>query len=227
MPGAGRQFLIRLVTEDRANEALAFYKRHLTEYLWPRTIKDLEDLAGDECLYEVVEVVASGIEIVGLCYVMRGKDPADGSARWEFGGVLMAETCRGLGLASLLGIIALANHLAFDRTRQKLRVIAHVHEYNQLPRGMLQNQLGFSRVGEETPPPEAAPPSMKRNASGQVVGHLFEFDLRRLSYFADVLENFNGSVSGRAGSCPVKIELRLAQELRSQALLALRDLAKG
>ena len=135
----------------------------------------------------------------------------------------MTEECRGLGLATALGIIAISNHFVWDPPLRR-RLVGHVHEANRLPRGLLIRQLGFVHVGQEIPPAHIAPPSMARNANGDVVGHLFEFRWDTLFRFADWIEAFAGKLEGPGGSSALEVALPLMTRYRRQAVTALRQL---
>lgn len=221
----GRSFVIRIAAESRTEAILEFHKKHLTEHLWPRTLKQIKELANDERLYEVVEIRGAEEILVGLCYITQGQEPEPPTAeRDEFGGVYTSDDCRGYGIASALGKIAISNHFAWDPPRGRL--IAHVHEANELPRRVLQEQLGFVQNGQEIPPAEVVPENMKRNKDGQVVGHLFEFQRKTLLKFADWVENFSGTAEGPAGKSWLRIELPLITTYREAAVTALREQGK-
>ncbi len=219
-----RSFVIRIAFEDRVQLILDFHRDYLTEYLWPRTLEDFESLAKSESLFEAIETTTGKDSLVGICYVMHGNElESPHGERSEFGGVYVTEDCRGLGIATVLGIVAISNHFAWDPPIGRL--VAHVHEANLLPRGMLEKQLGFVRVGQEIPPNDVAPPSMARNERGEVVGDIFEFQLPTLVRFADWIEAFVASVDGKAGTWSLDIAVPLMTRFRREGLAALRDLA--
>jgi hypothetical protein len=224
MGGTGerqRTFVIRRVVEERADAVLAFHSQFLTEHLWPRTLEEFEDLARGESLLEALETTDGREELVGLCYVMHGQEPEPpGAPRDEFGGMFVVGKCRTLGVGTVLGMVAISKHFAWDPPQGRL--IAHVHEANPLPRTVLQEQLGFVKVGQEIPPVDP-PPSVARNKDGKVVGHLFEFQRRKLVEFADWLESFAGTMAGKEG-VSFEIDLPLVGEYRAQAVEALRSL---
>lgn len=218
-----RSFVVRIVVDDRVPIILNFHRDYLTEYLWPRTRAEFETLAAQECLYEAIERTNGADDVVGVCYIAGGEEPDQpGVPRLEFGGVYITDECRGLGIAKALGIIAISNAFAWDPPRGRL--IGHVHEANPLPRPLLKG-LGFVLVGREIPPAEIAPPSMARNANGDVVGDVFEFRRDTLPQFADWIEAFDGRVIGRAGTSTLEAPLPLMTAYRPEALIALRDLA--
>lgn len=217
-----RSFLIRIAFEGRQALILEFHRDHLTEYLWPRTLEEFTDLARKECLYEVLETTSGAEQLAGICYICHGNEPnPPHSERAEFGGIYVTTECRGLGVATALGKVAISNHFVVDPPRGPL--IGHVHEANPLPRGILQNQLGFVLTGQEIPPPENAPASMARNDNGDVVADLFEFRRSTLLRFADWIEEFSGSI-GPAAASTLDIEVPTFTRFRANALEALRSL---
>ena len=223
MGHTGRTFEIRQVTPERVKPVLAFHLSEVGEYLWPRTEEQLRFYADALMLWEAVE----GSEIVGVCYVAAGdsKDPDVEPVRYEFGGIFVPPKHRGTGIASALGKTAL---ISLWVNNMPLPLIAHVHEDNPKPRNVLDGQLGFTWDGgaHEDPPPELAPETMKRNAQGHVVGHLFVFQRKKLQDFAEWLEKFDGTISGKAGVSSITIKAKFASETRANAIVALRDLAK-
>jgi len=222
-----RSFVIRQVVDDRVPVALAFHRDHLTEYLWPRTRDEFEALVQEESLYEAVERTGGANDIVGICYVTDGEEPQrPGMPRLEFGGVYVTDECRGLGVAKALGIIAISNAFAWDPPQGRL--IGHVHEANPLPRPLME-RLGFVLVGQEIPPPEVAPPTMARNARGEVVGDLFEFRRETLARFADWIEAFDGRLVAERERVvsQLEVQLPLMVAYRPEALVALRNIASN
>lgn len=222
-----RAFAIRVVEEDRAPEAVAFHKKHLTAYLLPRDLAYFAALANEGSLYEVIETTNRAERLVGICYVAAAEEN-DGSPRFEFGGIYVEDDCRGLGIATSLGNVAIGNHFAWN-SRPDLRLIGHVHEKNvgrESPRNMLEQHLGFSLIGDDPLPAHLAPESMERNERGVVVGHLYAFNLEWLSKVADWLEEFDGMMIGRNGANPLDIRLALMAEHRTRAVTALRALSE-
>lgn len=219
-----KNFAICLALADREESILEFHKKHLTEYLWPRTLDEFKELIEDQCLYEVIEKTGGRNELIGICYIKSGMEPGTTIERDEFGGIYILPEYNGFGLASALGILAISQHYVYSTPSG--RMIAHVHESNTLPRGLLKNQLGFSMVGQEIPPTDAVPPSMARNSKGEVVGDLFQFNQHKLSDFAQWLEDFDGTISGK--TC-VKSDLLIdmaISKFMDNAIKSLRDLAK-
>lgn len=230
-----RRFQLRIAVEDRLSPIMAFHKAHLTEHLWPRKEEEFRALAQNECLMEVVELKAPAFldwllgkhceQIVGLAYVATGTELDGSTPRAEFGGIFVSEEVRGYGLAVALGIVSISNYFVQDPPAG--RMIAHVHEFNDKPRRVLENHLGFKRNGEEVPPPGAAPASMKRNDRGEVVGHLFEFDRRALRSFAEWIERFSGESHGKSGQATLELRVPSMTKYREATLEALRDMGRA
>lgn len=85
-------------------------------------------------------------------------------------------------------------------------VIAHIHESNNAPRNIFGSSW-FVFIEKETVPEKDAPPSMKRNSEGKLVGDKFQFprsSVPTLSKWLD--EEFDGTL--RNGT-PIIIELAL------------------
>jgi len=224
-PPEQRHFVIDLGPSEEVDAIYDFHAGCVDDFLWPRSPSEFVKLAEDECLYRVLEVRDGRRYLVGICYVKEGRElEAPQAMRWEFGGIYISEDCRGLGIPTTLGMVAVSNHLVGDYTRNTVRMIAHVHEFNDKPRGLL-DRLGFKRVGEEIPPDEVAPKSMRRNERGEVVGHLFEFDRKALSGFADWLQSYDGTTRAKDGRVSrLEIALPLADRYRSEAVEALRQM---
>ena len=216
-------FVIRRVTEDRAEKVFEFHKTHITPYLWPRDLRFFRELAQRESLFEIVAQIPSGEEMAGVCYITE--DPSESEDRIEFGGVFVVPEFRGLGLATVLGKVAIASLFIWYPPSSEIPVIAHVHEKNQEPRRVLE-QLGFIKTGQEIPPEEIVPPGLERNEEGKVVGDLFVFRRAQLSEFADWLENFQGLAEGKKGKVSLKINVPFFTDYKSEAIEALRDLSR-
>lgn len=221
MSTAARSFVVRHVWEDSAERVVAFYQKHISPFIWPRTLDEINSLARNEHLFEVVEVSASQAVTVGVCYVKEG-EPENGGGCWEFGGLYVAESCRGLGIASALGISVISSHFAL---MLPAKLIAHVHVENSMPRGLLQEQLGFRLTGQVQLPGDDAPKNMKRDENGFVVGDVFEFGRSRLGDFANWIESFSGELIGKSGE---KVFLRFdvpsLRDYRDETVTALRSL---
>ncbi len=215
----------------RAKGVFEFHKDHIGEYIWPRTLDDFRQLAIDGCLYAAYEQPGTQpAKEVGVCYITDGEDPS-GNPRREFGGIYVSDECRGTGVASALGTIAISNYYVWDPLRQDQReaekLITHVHEFNDLPRRLLTTRLGFTETGDQETPPGEPTLSMRRNANGKVVGDLLEFDKSKLLEFADWLESFSGQLIGKSSQRIAEIEVPAMRTYLRETLEALRDLGSS
>jgi predicted GNAT family acetyltransferase len=204
---------ISLLREADLSAGYAFHQQNAGEYLWPRGRDEFASLASSRQLF----ALKTPEHVVGLCYV------AQGDGRWEFGGIYVSEALRGRGAASALGRVAIATaYLNLNPDE----LIAHVHEFNEAPRSLLTEQLGFAATGtQEVPPADAPPLSMRRNEDGQVVGDVFRHDRTSLIEFADWFEAFDGTLHGKD-----EAETDLALDVavwkhRERLIPALRELA--
>jgi RimJ/RimL family protein N-acetyltransferase len=221
-----RCFRVRHFLKADAERIHEFHREFNTVHIWPKTLEDFEELAELECLFGIED--CSTNDIVGVGYVAPGKSPT-GDSRWEVGGLFVNEDARRHGLGSALGKVCISNLFAFSTPEKGEKVIAHVHEFNPHPRRMLKN-LGFSKVGQETPPPEIVPESMERNKDGLVVGDLFQFDPSKLNDFADWFEGWNetkGVLTGKEGiESKLQIDVAGFKKHFEGMIAALREIAQ-
>jgi ribosomal protein S18 acetylase RimI-like enzyme len=193
-------------------EVHAFHLNQTTEFIWPRTPKQLEDLADNHSLF-VVRMKDSGLykgHIVGMCYITEDKE-IEGKRRWELGGICVSSEFRGYGIGSSLCLLAISCHYHDQEPHKRgERLIAHVHEDNPDPRNMLKQQLGFIQVDKQYYPANPKiPPNMRKNEKGELVGDIFEFKTHNLKEFADWIEMFQGQVIGKKGSLSLEVNLSL------------------
>lgn len=183
MAGGAAEFTITPIDIPDVDVALEFYAAHPDHHLWPRTRGEIESFARAQALYVAHRGkgrIAAASDIVGACY-LKAFGPDDVPAReQELGGIFVLPELQGNGIAKALTSATMAIVVAQSEDRLT-PIIAHVHELNDAPRGLL-GKLGFVRnpAKDEIVPPNIAPASMRRNADGHVVGHLFEFQRERL-----------------------------------------------
>ncbi len=223
------QNIILSISRARCEDVAAvneFHRIQTTEFIWPRTLDELNQLADEGSLFvaRAKDISTQSECIVGMCYVKEGEEPENGR-RWEFGGVCVSDEFRGYGIGSILGVLAISSHYLYEPPNKEERLIAHVHTDNDFPQHMLEEQLGFVHVGQEIPPSEVVPPGLRRNSNGEVVGDLYQFMISTLGKFADQLEMFNSRVEGTKGYLKTNLNLRLFREDRITAIQALRQLA--
>ena len=155
------QNIILSISRARREDVAAvseFHRNQATEFIWPRTPDELNQLADEGSLLvaRAKDTSTQSECIVGMCYVMEGEEPEDGR-RWEFGGVCVSDEFRGYGIGSILGILAISSHYLYEPPYKEERLIAHVHTDNVFPLHMLEEQLGFVQVCQEIPPSEVIP----------------------------------------------------------------------
>lgn len=219
---ARRSFKIRIVDKARQAEAFHFHKDNIGNHLLLRDEAYFAKRIDDNALYEAVETTSGETKLVGLCYLTA---PDETTGRIEFGGVFVLQEAVGTGLSKALGLCAISNVLTTDTPTNRL--IAHVHEKNTKPIRFLTEDLGFIRkVGEEEPAPLDFPGTedMER-VDGKIIGHLYVFQPKQLSVFADWLDNFSGTIQGKGGESDLQVTMRLTFDLE-KSKIALRDLAK-
>lgn len=192
-------FVFFQISSKEAADAYAFHQSSSSdEYIWPRTQQDIQQFCDDGELFGVKNVRTG--KYVGLCYIHLD----EGKQEWELGGLVVSDAARGLRIGSVLASIALAHTIANHRPwAYGQEVIAHVHEYNQKPRNVLQN-IGFEHIGK-TPPVPNAPPSMKRNPSGEVVGDIFRFPKQKMKQLSEWLNAYDGRLANGAATAIVEV----------------------
>ena len=163
-------------------------------HLWARTETEIENLTADGCLFGVW--VGEERQLVALCYAAL----ADNELSWEIGGLTVDGAVKRLGLASILLRFTLAHTIVHHEPwKYGQKLIAHVHNDNHSPRGLIKN-LGFQYVRTSEVLESDNPPKwMKRNDEGKVIGDEFEFPPAALpaltDWFFDDLEKLMQQVS--------------------------------
>jgi ribosomal protein S18 acetylase RimI-like enzyme len=216
-------FIFFKVPSTAAARAFTFFKsvQSTDSHLFPRTDEELYRFATEGALFGIKR--SDSDEFVGLCYAVFNENDAE----FEIGGLIVAPTAKKLGLGTILTRFAVAHVIANERPwHYKREIISHIHESNDAPRSIFARSW-FTFLGKEIVPEEHAPPSMKRNADGQLVGDKFLFprsSVPALSKWLD--EEFNGTL--RDGSV-IAIELPPAglDGLRGALREEIRDLAAG
>jgi len=164
MDSAPISFIFFKVPSTSTDKAFAFFKsvQSTDSHLFPRTEEDLYRYATEGALFGIRR--ADSDEYVGLCYAVFN----DEEAEFEIGGLIVAPTAKNLGLGTILTRFAVAHVIANERPwRYKRKIVSHIHESNDAPRGIFARSW-FTFVGKEIVPEEHAPCSMKRNAQGQL-----------------------------------------------------------
>lgn len=182
-------FTFAQVKPAEAVAAFAFYENTATEHIWPRSLDDIRRYCESGELFGIKSDDTG--EFAGLCYVVLD----EGEQAWEVGGLIVAEPFRRGGLGMFLLQIALAHTLMFQQPwANNQRIIAHVHEANKKPRGLLTD-LKFEHSRQIEIPSDVAPESMARNAEGKLIGDEFEFRKDSLIQLSGWLnEEFDGTL---------------------------------
>lgn len=210
-------FRVAQVRSSEAGQAYCFHQASAADdsHIWPRTAKELEELANDGCLFGVWR--ATG-EPVALVYMKLDEN------EWELGGLTVDISFQKNGIGTVLARFALAHTIVYEQPwRNGQEVIAHVHEANQSPRNLLA-RLGFEHAKPVEIPGDVAPASMKRNAAGNVVGDQFRFTpdgLRNLSRW------FNDEFDGTTGRTGDVVEFDLAPATIEDLKKALAEIAQA
>ena len=179
------------IPEFAADQAFAFHEKiaQTNGHIWPRTKKEIHNFCINGALFGVRRKTDDAL--VALCYVAL-----DAKANsWEVGGLAVEKDEQNLGIGTLLVKMAIAFTVALEPPEYRGRkIIAHVHEANEEPRKLLE-KLGFRFFEKVEIPPEAAPPKMKRNAAGKIVGDTFDFSFAGLKTIHKWLsQDFDGSL---------------------------------
>jgi len=216
-------FVFFQVPSTYAYKAFSFFKsvQSADAHIWPRTEGDLARFAADGSLFGIRR--SDTEELVGLCYAVLNEEETE----YEIGGLIVASTAQNLGLGTILTRFALSHLIANERPwHYKRKIIAHIHELNNAPRNVF-GATGFMLVDKEIVPDHIAPPSMKRNPEGKLVGDKLLFPRSAVPELLKWLnEEFNGIL--RNGSAII-IDLPPAglDGLRAALLEEIQDIASG
>lgn len=195
-------FVVGPVTDASWDAAFAFHRDNLGEFILPLS---------DDTFRQIVEerqaiAVEQGGEIAGICYVKPDGKEFDDVVRWEFGGLFLAPSLRGLGLGALLSSVAIA---AVARADGK-PVMGYVHQDNQESLGLLVHRLGFRmtrrtiRLG-----PDEAAGYLRRDSAGFATANVLSLPDAAMARIADVVEHLDDGLRSRSG----RISVRLADGL--------------
>jgi len=171
-------FIFFQVSSKFSSQAFAFHKSiaSTNAHIWPRTETQIKKYAEDGELFAVRKAACG--TFVGLCYAtLVGEE-------WEIGGLAVDDTIQKHHLGSILVRFALAHTISFQSPwAVHQHIIAYVHEENPKPRNLLA-RLEFEHDCQVKIPGTAAPPSMKRDADGNVVGDKFKYPPKAVAALA-------------------------------------------
>lgn len=171
------------VTSKDARAAFDFHEKVAAvpdSHLWARSESQIRKLIKHGCLYGAW--LGEDRQLVGLCYALLNEK----EQTWEIGGLSVDKSVGGRGIGTILVRFALAHTIVYEQPWvYGQEVIAHVHEANEEPRGILEKSgFEFSRLIPV--PEEANPPSwMRRNAEGKIIGHEFKYPPRNVKALSD------------------------------------------
>lgn len=201
MNPAPEGFIFSPVPSYWARQAYEFHESQAgNEHIWPRTKDQIREYAKTGQLFAVRR--ASTAEFVGLCYGTLDGEHGD---EWEIGGLTVPQDLRRHHLGTFLIRLALAHTIASNRPwHAAQQVIAHVHDENPRPRNILK-LMGFEFFKKVEVPGDIAPPSMKRNAAGNVPGDQFRFPPTAVKALLEWFEHeFKGTLDD--GKTPASFE---------------------
>lgn len=180
--------------------AFAFHEREAAglRFVRPRTKDEYRNIVNAGGAVSLSE----NVTMVGACYSYVAEE--SDTDPWEFGGVLLVDSCRGKQLADPLGAFCIGLTLAMERPWKSGReVIAHVHVENPLPRSLLV-RLGFTHTHNEEYEAHLIP-GLPQNARGKVEALIFKLQRDAGPKLADILEN----------ACAQGLELRFPSGIAS------------
>jgi GNAT superfamily N-acetyltransferase len=219
MASARKSYIFSLVPSSDAETAFAFHKQIATNnsHIWPRDHDYIKQLAEDDCLYGVRRGESG--EYVALCYAVLDETQHE----WELGGLVVEPSVQKLGIAAVLARFALANTMVFEQPWSTGdEIIAYVHEANDDPRKLL-GKLGFRHAGTIEVPSGVAPPGMKRNADGNLVGDKFIFTIEGLEQLSKWFDKeFDGTLDHGKATAQIRLNSLMSVEQLKESL---RDLA--
>lgn len=188
-------FSVAVITSAETDEAYTFHVRvGSPKHIWLRTEAQIRELVLDNNVFGIRRTDTSAL--VGLCYLKPE------GAGWELGGLLVSDDVQRLGIGTLLARLVLTYAVGqLDIFTYGQPLIAHVHEANLDPRGILQ-KTGFvwvQRIVLKGTDAAGAPSSM-RNAAGEIVGDELRFTNQGVRDLAQWLNNeFDGTLE-RSGA---------------------------
>jgi len=172
-PHAVPSYIFSQIPDTIAAEAFAFFQSvaSVDPHMMPRSEGEIQEFANRGELFGVRNAESGALVAMAYATLEEGK------REWEFGGLIVADNVQKLGIGTTLAGFTLCSLIANERPWYRGdTIITHVHEANPDPRNLL-NGWGFQPIegpdGKTILKGEMAPPSMKRNAEGNVVGDKF------------------------------------------------------
>jgi hypothetical protein len=166
-------YIFSQIPDTAASEAFAFFQSVASTdpHMMPRSEGEIQESANSGELFGVRNAESGAL--VAMAYATLEEKKRE----WEFGGLIVANDIQKLGIGTTLTGFVLCSLIANERPWYRGdTIITHIHEDNPNPRNLL-NGWGFQPIegpeGKTTLKGEMAPPSMKRNPEGNVVGDKF------------------------------------------------------
>ncbi len=172
-------FCLAAVTPEFFRDAYKFHKAvsENDPFIYPRTEEQVKTFIDDGSLF----AAWSQGEIIGICYAALDEK----EKIWEIGGLAVDPSVQGQGIGTILMAFALAHTIVYGQPfLNRQSIISHVHEENDKPRRIM-DKIGFKYTKPVELEDHEAPPSMKRNAEGNVIGDEFEFTPEGLKSLAE------------------------------------------
>lgn len=189
MGGDAVAFHITPVRRGRTDEAHQFHKANAqNELVLLRSRESFQTLAGDASLYGAWD---DDGPLVAIVYTERNADWS-----WEVGGLTVARSLRGLGIATALVRFAIASSIISANTSFAEPILAHVHQQNRLVKPPLLVAMGFIADGKYALPPERASPNLPPTANGQIVADQYRFTHNGLTQLCAWFRAFDGTLEG-------------------------------
>lgn len=190
MVSAPESYILSQIPDTEAEVAFAFFEstrtkdKRTSQHIWPRTEAEILEFARRGELLGVRKATSG--DLVALCYATLNKQ------EFEIGGLLVDARYQELGLGTVLTRLAVAHVIANGRPWVSgCEIIAHIHQSNNDPRNIFARSW-FEHIGTETVPDEIAPPSMRKNEQGKLVGDKFLFPRSAVPRLSEWLnKNFN------------------------------------
>jgi hypothetical protein len=188
MGGPAVAFRITPVRRGRAGEAHQFHMANAqNELVLLRSRESFQALAQDGSLYGAWDEEGP---LVAIVYTERNSDWS-----WEVGGLTVARSLRGLGIATTLVRFAIASSIISANTSFAEPILAHVHQQNPLPKPLLPG-MGFVMDGTYSLPLERASPNLPPAANGQIIADQYRFTQAGLGQLCAWFRAFNGTLEG-------------------------------
>jgi hypothetical protein len=172
-PPAVPAYIFYQIPDTTAADAFAFFQSVAAAdpHMMPRSEGEIQEFANRGELFGVRNAESGAL--VAMAYATLEEK----NREWEFGGLIVGNDIQKLGIATTLVGFTLCSLIANERPwHYGDAIITHIHEDNPRPRNLLSG-WGFQPIegpeGKTTLKGEMAPPSMKRNAEGDVVGDKF------------------------------------------------------